>query len=1008
MGFMKVSIERGRCRSGLLSPGMAAGGRRAAWLVVVVLLGVLCNSPVFAIEVSRPEDICAADADPCVVDDKYEIVHDIGPCVASEPETMRCRNWPLRVCETDEDCLSVGGHLDFGVQDILIESSGRFDFGGRDGSISCGTFVAAPSNTVAINLTHNGMGGRNSIRARRACANEVSYACLSDAYCDRGACDVRRCTDAPSLACSTAQECSFGPCVDFRCEANSEFSCLNNSDCDFGDCPDTSWCNRDPSRACVGDDDCDLGLCSVGTGSIDLAAPVDGFGDEPAWLNLRAADDVNIGATINLSSKHDISDGGDLDVVAYQGSITVTAKINVMALAANGGGFVDLLAKGDVTIDGPIDANGGQYGGGDIYVTAGGDVVITEDLLANSTVGGDWGGDIGVRSGGSIWLGGGTSGRRTRIETSGSSGPEPEASGGGGYQMFEAVGDVFVGEFVGLESNGAAPYGSGGEIDLIAENGSLVLSGWVQSKPKSSDAESGGVYLLGGSSATVESSAKIDLLGGGYLEVRSPSGPVRLDGRVDATPYSADDTAGGMRVFSAANADIGATLTIGKGHEGLVQVQACRVRVLADAVIRNSTDNGANRLTARETLAVDAGAEIKASGEEAANVFTFRDPDSPPSILGTVDPDPILVLDEDIAPCPVCGNAKLEFGETCDDGGVEDGDGCTSTCVNEGCIAATPGYPDVALCDDGSSCTADSCDVVTGECQHTIACDDQVDCTVDECIAEACVSSPDDTLCDDGNQCTDDSCLAREGCMAVPRSDACDDGSPCTLNDACAEGACIGEPIQCDDSIGCTDDYCEESTGLCAANSNHTACDNDLFCDGSEICDPETGCIDRASPNCSVLDWVCGQGVCDEANDGCRIDPAREGLACDDADICTESDACADGRCEGTSIPGCSVCGDGVVEELEQCDDGDSHFEPGQFCTQLCTVLQCGHPTGGTAGLPLAADALFTLRTAVELAHCDLCLCDTDGSADVTASDALRLLNSAVQVPVILLCPSCV
>ena len=59
-----------------------------------------------------------------------------------------------------------------------------------------------------------------------------------------------------------------------------------------------------------------------------------------------------------------------------------------------------------------------------------------------------------------------------------------------------------------------------------------------------------------------------------------------------------------------------------------------------------------------------------------------------------------------------CGNGRLEFGETCDDGN-QDGGGCCSP----GCLLEPPG---TACDDDGFRCTSDMCDSA-GACTHRIA-----------------------------------------------------------------------------------------------------------------------------------------------------------------------------------------------------------------------------------------------------------------------------------------------
>ncbi len=109
-------------------------------------------------------------------------------------------------------------------------------------------------------------------------------------------------------------------------------------------------------------------------------------------------------------------------------------------------------------------------------------------------------------------------------------------------------------------------------------------------------------------------------------------------------------------------------------------------------------------------------------------------------------PDADVALDATLPPCATCGNGRLEVGETCDDGNVEAGDGCSAECQDEGCIAQTPGYPAVPLCEDGNPCTADACQ------------------------AAQCAHLPDDSA-------------------------ACDDGNPCTAGDYCQGGWCTASDL---------------------------------------------------------------------------------------------------------------------------------------------------------------------------------------------------------------------
>jgi hypothetical protein len=66
---------------------------------------------------------------------------------------------------------------------------------------------------------------------------------------------------------------------------------------------------------------------------------------------------------------------------------------------------------------------------------------------------------------------------------------------------------------------------------------------------------------------------------------------------------------------------------------------------------------------------------------------------------------------------------------------------------------------------------------------------------------------------------------------------------------------------------------------------------------------------------------------------------------------------------------------------------------------------ECGDPTADSS--ITATDALFTLNAAVGLLACEPCVCDIDGSAAVSASDALIILKLAVGQPYETNCPTC-
>ena len=98
------------------------------------------------------------------------------------------------------------------------------------------------------------------------------------------------------------------------------------------------------------------------------------------------------------------------------------------------------------------------------------------------------------------------------------------------------------------------------------------------------------------------------------------------------------------------------------------------------------------------------------------------------------------------------------------------------------------------------------------------------------------------------------------------------------------------------------------------------------------------------------------------------------------------------------------VCGNGVLEAGEQCDDGPANSDADPSACQLdCTL----HPTCGDAtddGVLTATDAFEILRAAVDLAQCPLSNCDTDGDGVLSPSDGLRVVRAAVGQNVSLQC----
>ncbi|HEX2882073.1 MAG TPA: DUF4215 domain-containing protein, partial [Polyangiaceae bacterium] len=248
----------------------------------------------------------------------------------------------------------------------------------------------------------------------------------------------------------------------------------------------------------------------------------------------------------------------------------------------------------------------------------------------------------------------------------------------------------------------------------------------------------------------------------------------------------------------------------------------------------------------------------------------------------------------------ICGNgnpqdplASLDPGETCDDGNTTSGDGCSNTCQIE------------AYCGNGVVNPGEQCDPPPGNNVSGDGCSST--CQLESVCGNGVVSGIEQ--CDDGNVANGDGC-----------------SSTCRTEAVCGNGILQGTE-QCDD--GCD----EDQVAGCSPTDNGDGC--------SSLCQLET---------------ICGDGVkapteaCDDGNtangDGCRSNCTVE--QCGDG-IQDSGEQCDPFPGNNVSGDGCSstcqlesVCGNGVVSGIEQCDDGN--VANGDGCSSTCrTEAVCGN-----------------------------------------------------------------
>ena len=295
-----------------------------------------------------------------------------------------------------------------------------------------------------------------------------------------------------------------------------------------------------------------------------------------------------------------------------------------------------------------------------------------------------------------------------------------------------------------------------------------------------------------------------------------------------------------------------------------------------------------------------------------------------------------------------CGDGIKVDGEECDDGNLQEGDGCyacrieggyacshndcLSTCAYTGSVCGDGQVSGTENCDDGNRESGDGCNTL---------------CII-ECGYTCVIGSDCETSCGDGitvslhEECDDANQIEGDGCNINCQTES---GFVCTENAQCSASICsmcangvVDDNEECDDGNRDEGDGCDSSCFLECGNGQRQ---------GAEECDDgnkDEG--DGCDSNCFL---ECGNGQiqgaeeCDDGNrdegDGCDSNcflecgnGQRQGAEeCDDGNR-DEGDGC-DSNCF-------LECGNGQRQGAEECDDGNR--DEGDGCDSSC-FLECGN-----------------------------------------------------------------
>jgi len=183
--------------------------------------------------------------------------------------------------------------------------------------------------------------------------------------------------------------------------------------------------------------------------------------------------------------------------------------------------------------------------------------------------------------------------------------------------------------------------------------------------------------------------------------------------------------------------------------------------------------------------------------------------------------------------------------------------------------------------------------------------------------------------------CGDDSTEATDSGVDASPTDAQVDAASLDA----ADRECTSDD-QCPDDVACTRDICDLS-GRCRHPVDPGACDDGLFCNGVEICDPIHGCMPGPPETCTDDD-VCTIDRCDEEAKLCRRSP-RDFDEDGEADWHCAGGTDCDDRDPNRGMTFAEICADGMDNDCDgEIDEADCGRPPHDLCDDALDVSAGG------------------------------------------------------------------
>ena len=321
-------------------------------------------------------------------------------------------------------------------------------------------------------------------------------------------------------------------------------------------------------------------------------------------------------------------------------------------------------------------------------------------------------------------------------------------------------------------------------------------------------------------------------------------------------------------------------------------------------------------------------------------------------------------------PACLCGNGKVDQGETCDPKdpahacptSCDDGNACTSDELTGSACTAACKYTQLTtpacLCGNGTLDTNEKCDN-SSPTKCPASCDDSNDCTTDGSTGAAATC---DLACTH-TAIDSQSCLC--GDSVLESSETCDD----TTSTKC--------PTSCDDGDKCTADTSTGSAAGCDLVCKHDPITTPECLCGNGKLDPGEKCDETSSTKCPTS--------CDPSTDKCAPNvlsgsPDQCNVVCNPAPVttCVNGDGCCPGgTCTGATD---NDCGDRCTTCEQTPNDAFGTLCPDQLaaCDNLAGNTGASNPVGSQYSNIPKGPLCQRILDCIHTTHCAQNTADTD------------------------------